>query len=193
MKTEAKIVAFIALWFAIALFSGEIIYSFLYAIIIGIIGLFGKKAYQNYKKKQYAKLFEKDFAFALMSLSTQLSIGISFENSLQNITLSDYGIVSKEFVIVLNEIKQTNSSIQSALLSLTERINSQTVRRGISQIISAYDKGRKEAASDIKAIALELLTEQKNEAKAFSSKVIVLSLMFIAVSAIIFIIWKWQF
>lgn len=185
MRNETKIVVFIALWFVFSLFFGEIIYSLIYAVIFSILAFFGKKVLKNYKKKNMAKLFEKDFAFALMSLSTQLSIGISFENALQNIALSDYGIVSKEFAIILKDVGEKNASIHSALLSLSERIDSSIARRGLSQLVSAYDKGRKEASSDIKTIALELLNEQKNEAKAFSSKIVVLSLMFIAVSAII--------
>ncbi|MDO8537655.1 MAG: type II secretion system F family protein [archaeon] len=185
-KIEAKqLIIFFVLWFVFSLVFLELINSFIAAGISVVLVFAGKRLFLQYKKIRKAKLFEKDFAFALMSLHTQLIIGVSYENALKNIAQTDYGIVSEEFAIVLREISQKNSSMQSALFALSERIDSGMVKRGISQMISAYDKGRKEASADIKAIALEFLSMQKNEAKAFSSKIAVLSLMFIVVSAII--------
>ena len=77
------LILFFFLWFAFSLFLKELAYSFAYAIILGIIIFFGKNAFKKFSKHAEIKLFERDFGFALMHLSTQLNIGISFESALK--------------------------------------------------------------------------------------------------------------
>jgi len=185
MIGSRQLVLFFSLWFAFSLITVELINSFFIALVFIVLLFFGKKLLPRFKKFNELRQFEKDFGFALMSLSTQLSIGLSFEQAMKNIAETDYGIVSKEFERALNDVEKNNSSIGEALLAITERFPSAMAKRGISQIISVYDKGRMQAAADVKSIALEILSEQKNEAKAFTSKIAMLSMLFIAVSAIL--------
>ena len=65
----------------------------------------------------------------------------------------------------------------------SERIESLFVRRAVTQLAASFEQ-----ASDgqsVKKIASEMLTRQRLESKLFSGKLVVLSLLFVAVSAIV--------
>lgn len=129
---------------------------------------------------------EKDLPFALMNMSVELNIGLPFFKTIKNIAEQDYGVVSIEFEKIVKGVEINGASLQEALFNLSERINSKELKRTISQMINVYETGNKEQPGDsLKKIAEEQLIKQKNALKEFSGKMVVYSLMFIAVSAII--------
>lgn len=139
------------------------------------------------KKRKIAELVEKELPFALMSMSVELNLNTSFEKVLENAAREDYGLLSKEFEKVLEEVRQNDSSIQEALFHFSERIDSRIVKRSIAQLIAVYEKGGKQgnAGFALKKLAEEQLLKQQASAREFSGKLVVFSLLFIAVSAII--------
>ncbi|MFA4907635.1 MAG: type II secretion system F family protein, partial [archaeon] len=87
----------------------------------------------------------------------------------------------------LAEVKSRGSSVQEALFALSERSNSIAFKRSVAHLVGVYEQGgsKKSVAESLRRIALEQLQTQRIEAKAFSQKLVVFSLMFIAISAII--------
>ncbi len=176
----------IGAWFAAGLYSGKIISSFFAAIIFSVLCVAIQLYLPKRKAKKTAELIERDLPFALLSMSAELNMGVSFEKSIENISKGDYGILSKEAGSALREIRGHGKTVQESLKGICEKTDSLLLKRAISQLVGVYEQGqKKDPGEPIKSIALEILSKQKAEAKEFSGKLVVFSLMFIAVSAIV--------
>lgn len=186
-STAYSALAGIAAWFILGVATSRIIESLLFGAIISLFSFCIFLYYPISKKRNIAKYFEKELPFALSAMAVELNIKIPFEKCIENISKGNYGVVSKEFGKVSDEIKKSGSSFNEALLHLAERIDSLMLRRAISQIVAAYVQGNKDtnAGEPLKKISSEILSRQKAESKEFSGKLVVFSLLFIAVSAIV--------
>jgi len=176
----------IGAWFAIGLYTGKIVSSMLFAVIFSVFSFAIMLYFPKRKAEKIAKLIERELPFALLAMSAELNMKVSFEKSLENIAKGDYGMFSKEIKNGLKEIREYGKTVQEALKNIGEKSDSLMLKRTMSQLIGVYEQGAKnEPGEPIKRIALEILSRQKAEAKEFSGKLAVFSLMFIAVSAII--------
>ncbi|PIN99018.1 MAG: hypothetical protein COT90_01510 [Candidatus Diapherotrites archaeon CG10_big_fil_rev_8_21_14_0_10_31_34] len=152
-------------------------------ILVFALGIFIAIRIPLILKKKKAKKIEKYLPFALMAMSVELNINLSFEKILSNLS-EDYGEFSFEIKKALKEIK-AGATIQKALFNLSERTDSKILKRSISQITSIYEHGSEQKGEPIKQLAKELLSRQKTESKEFTSKMIMYSVVFIVLSAII--------
>jgi len=177
----------IVLWLVAGLLTFQIIKSFAIGFICALMCFCFLLYLPIQKKKKTAKEFEKDFPFALSTMAVEMNLKIPFEKSIENISKEKYGIVSSEFKKVSNEINESGSSVNEALLHLTERIDSLMLKRAVAQISAVYSQGSKtkNAGESLKKISSEILSRQKTESKEFSGKLVVFSLMFVAISAIV--------
>lgn len=175
----------IVAWLAIGLYSGKIFQSLLFSIALAVAVFAVQLRLPKMRSKRIAALAERDLPFALLSMSTELNMGISFEKSLKNIARGGYGIVSMEFQNALDEILEFGVPVHEALIHSSESVDSISFKRAVSQIVNAYHRGGKNCGDSVKRIALEILSRQKSESKEFSGKLAVFSLLFIAVSAIV--------
>ena len=160
--------------------------SVLFAILLALISGTVFFTMPLRKSEKNAKKIEKYLPFALMQLSIDLKTGRSFDVALKNITNSNYGLLSEKLGEELAESKKSGKATPEILLRFGKKINSRTVKRTISRILSVYEIGNKEYGSDsIRKIALEQLSRQKAEMKEYSAKIATVSLVFIVASAII--------
>jgi len=179
-------IATIIAWITAVLLTQEIMLSAILAFTIFILGIALGYYFPLHKKNLIAGEIEKELPFALMSMAVELNMNLPFEKALKNASKRNYGILSKELERAAREISLKGASIQEALLHLSERIDSRNLKRSIAHLVSVNEQGsRNERGEPIKRIAKELLSKQRAEAKEFSGKLIILSLLFIAVSAII--------
>ncbi len=138
------------------------------------------------KLRKKANAIEKHLPFALMQLSIDLKAGISFDSALKRLCESDYGLFSRELGKHFKGGKKAGYSTQKILLGFASENESRELRRSIAQLVSVYEHGSKQhAGEEIRRIALEILSRQKSIAKEYSGKLMVFSLAFISVSAII--------
>lgn len=185
-SVKYSILIFIAFLFIWALAFENIITGLFYSAIISAGSVLFFFYLPIMKKKGNAALIEKDLPFALMSMSVLLNINIPFEQAVESIARDNYGMLSKEFQKISEEIKQSGASIQEALFNFSERIDSLNVKRSVTQLVSIYEQGSKEFAGEpVKRLAIEQFAKQKAIAKEFSGKLVVFSLLFIAISAIV--------
>ena len=82
----------------------------------------------------------------------------------------------------MNDIEK-GSSLKEALAKMNDRIDSLNIKRITSNLANIYLHGGKTLG--LKKLAQELLLKQKIESKEFGGKMVVYSLVFIAVSAIV--------
>ncbi len=134
------------------------------------------------KKRAYSKRVEMDLPFFLMRLATELRIGKNISKAIKD-SCKEEGFASKEFEIVLRDMNK-GASFSEALAGMNERLSSLAIRRVASNLGNLGTHGTKDT-SGIKKIAEDLLARQRIESKEFSGKMVVYSLVFIAVSAIV--------
>ena len=171
-------------WLAFGLFLEEIVASFLLAALTGISALGISLYLPAIKKKRHAAIVESQLPFALMNIAVEMQLGIRFEEILKHAS-QHKGELGKEFGKILREVKEQGASVQQALMHFSERIDSLEVKRAIALFVSVYEQGQKASSESIKMLARELLAKQRAVAKEFSGKLVVYSLLFVAISAIV--------
>ncbi len=120
----------------------------------------------------------------LLPFASELKAGITFEKALEHSIKNSGKELRKEIKKILNEI-DTGKPIQTALLEFSKKNNTLQIKKTMQILSQVYLQGNKNAGKSIKRIAKEMLLKQKNKSKEFSQKIVLYSLIFIAVSAII--------
>jgi pilus assembly protein TadC len=133
-----------------------------------------------YIAKARAVEIESDLPIAIRSIGIQLNMKVPFESALENIADSNYKC-SPEFKKTINMI-DSGTPIPDALRQMAERIESQTVKKLIVQLIHVYLEGMD--GTELKHSADELISSQRFKLKEYSAKLSFMSLMFIAISSI---------
>ncbi|MEM3369289.1 MAG: type II secretion system F family protein [Candidatus Micrarchaeia archaeon] len=160
--------------------------SFDYITLILIFAMLFLAYFLIFKKipssiaKARAAQIESDLPIAIRSIGIQLNMKVPFETALENIANSNYKC-SSEFKKVVNMI-DGGTPIPDALRQVTERVDSQTVKKLMVQLIHVYLEGMD--GTELKHSADELIHAQRFKFKEFSAKLSFLSLMFIAISSI---------
>ncbi len=172
-------------WFLAALLSGDFLLSLLCGIIGGIAGTVFFWRLPALQEKRRLEKAEAELPFVLLGISVELRLQRPFEKILEKAGHSDFRFAGQEFQKTANEILVRGASVSEALLHLSERLSSSEAKRAVIQLVHSYEQGtKKNRGLEVKRIANELLARQRIEAKAFSGKLALFSLVFIAVSAI---------
>ncbi|MDP6671148.1 MAG: hypothetical protein QGI60_05025 [archaeon] len=171
-------------WLSFGLFLDELAVSFLFAVLFGttLLGIF--VYLPTMQRKRHAKIVEGQLPFALMNIAVEMNLGLKFEKILKNASRQDNEI-GKEFKKVFLEATKKGASVQEALMHFCERIDSLEVKRAIALFVSVYEQGQKASGESVKMLAKEMLAKQRAVSKEFSGKLVVYSLLFVAVSAIV--------
>lgn len=169
-------------WLVIGLFEKNILKSFAFATIFTIIVFVIFLQIPLAKKKKNTKKFEAELPLFLLHLSTEIMTGKSFSHALKD-SCKEEGFVAKEFLVVIEDT-QKGLSFEESLNKMNKKFDSLTVKRSLSNLSNIHRHGKKDIVS-IKKLAQELLMKQRIESKEFSSKMVMYSLVFIAVSAIV--------
>ncbi|MBI4052712.1 MAG: type II secretion system F family protein [Candidatus Diapherotrites archaeon] len=136
--------------------------------------------------KRRSQLVESQLPFALNDFAVELSLGLAFEKCAENVSNRNYGIVSREFSRLLAETRHKGKGMRNALFDLGNRFSSRSLRRACAQLAFAYNSGSPaESAGAIRRVSSEILSRQRAQAKEFSAKLAMLSLVFVVVSAIV--------
>lgn len=140
-----------------------------------------KKNIPKIKEENRKKEISKEFPYALRQISTQLKAGIGLYDSMKSISNSNYGALSEEFQITLNEIQYGSNYVES-FENLSKRVNLSIVEKFVSQIIRTLNNGGN-LADTLNTLANENSYNMKIKYKEYSEKLnaIMLLYMFIAV------------
>lgn len=159
---------------AVTLFS-----QYLFAPIAGLLGFIGVYKYPWYKRKSIAGAIEKELPLVLRSIATLVSIGLSFEEALRQ---TGEGELSGQFRKALREA-ELGASVPEALSAMAKGIDSQQLQKAVLQLNTLYAK--KGSADSLKKLSGEIVSMQRIALREYSGKLVVYSLLFIAVSAIL--------
>ena len=124
---------------------------------------------------------ESELPFLLRELAVYLDIGLPFEKALTKIAQRKY-VLSQEFSVAFQEIK-SGGTVQSSLSGMSARTDSLPLKRSLLLLSSIYETGG--STEPLKRTAEELSSSQLSAMRLMSSRLSLLSIIFIAVSALI--------
>ncbi|MCX6804392.1 MAG: type II secretion system F family protein [Candidatus Diapherotrites archaeon] len=169
-------------WLCAGVFAKNILLALGIAFLFGIMVFTILLYLPILKKKAHARKVEAELPLFLLRLATEIKLGKSMAQAIKDSAV-EKDSSSKEFLAVANDILH-GMSFQEALEKMNSRLGSLNIKRASSSLSNIQLHGGKDITG-LKKIAQELLMKQRIESKEFSGKIIVYSLVFIAVSAIV--------
>ena len=126
--------------------------------------------------KKKSEQLEKNLVFALKDMLLQISSGISLYNTLVNVSVSDYGLVSREFG---KAVRQVNSGkpMDRALEDLAVTSESEYLRKAVWQIVNTLRAGSSLKGA-LSTIINNLSIEQKAKIRGYAKELNMWSLMY---------------
>lgn len=184
LKKSAGIAAIA--WFLAALFTQNIGLSLALGLLVGIMAFVFLLFEPMRKRKLRSEQIQADLPFVLMAISVELALNWPFEKILLHAGQSGFGKASEMFAKAYREIHEKGASVHEALHAAADTLESGDSKRGLLQVLLAYEQGPgQNRGENVRRIAKELLAKQRIASKAFSGKIALFSLVFIAVSAIV--------
>lgn len=136
--------------------------------IIIILSLATIIRYPQLKRKRQYNDLNLELPYALRHMGTELKSGKGLYDTLTTISNSNYGLLSKEYKRVLEEIKYGTSN-EKALQNMVERVNSEGLKRTTQQIITTLKIGGN-LASSLNIIAEDITFDMQIKLKEYSQK-----------------------
>lgn len=173
-----SIITLILLIILAAIFKNIILLEILVIVIIFLIFY---KTYPKIRENNRQKNVIRELPYALRQISIELKAGIGLFDAIKTIANGDYGELSQEFNITLEEIYY-GKNYNDAFKGLVERNNKKIMKKTINQIIRTLNNGGN-LAKTLKLLSNEYSHEMKIKYKEYSEKLnaIMLLYMFIAV------------
>ncbi len=150
------------------------------SIFISIFTLLALLKYPQYLAFERTAELERDVATGLKTIHLCLAGGNSFESALQTAS-TGHGELSREISKMLREIR-SGTPAPAALRELSD-FDSLLLKRAASQLAFEYEHGGN--GEGLSAIADEALARQQTLAKEHSGRLAFLTVVFVAVSAVI--------
>ncbi|MGB8234135.1 MAG: type II secretion system F family protein [Methanobacterium sp.] len=110
----------------------------------------------------------RELPFALRQMATELRAGIGMHDSMRSVALSGYGPLSEEFARALEEIKYGETT-EKALTDMSDRINSEGLKRAVYQITRTLSSGG-DLAKTLNVIAEDTAYELRMKLKDYAQK-----------------------
>ena len=176
------------IWFLISIISGFALGAIVgilrldFGILVGISAIDLMLGIPYFIAKKKVGELENSLPDALRQMATTFKAGGTYEYALKEIVNADYGLLSKQFEIVLRET-QSGSTLNDALLHFAERTDSTLVKRTITIMIDAAKTGAslstvfEEVSEDIRGI--------HNLVKERAAKTLMQAMFIIAAGALV--------
>jgi archaeal flagellar protein FlaJ len=123
----------------------------------------------------------REIPFALRQMATELRAGMGLHDSMRSVATSGYGPLSEEFARALEEIRYGQTTEQ-ALMDMSERIDSEGLKRAVYQITRTLTSGG-DLAKTLGVIAEDTAYEMRMKLKDYAQKLnsFTMIYMFIAI------------
>lgn len=110
----------------------------------------------------------RELPYALRQMATELRAGLGLHDSMRSVAMSGYGPLSEEFARTLEEIKYGETT-ENALIDMSERIESDGLKRAVYQITRTLNSGG-DLAKTLNVIAEDIAYEMRMKLKDYSQK-----------------------
>ncbi len=122
----------------------------------------------NLKKGGRSAEASRELPYALRQMATELRAGLGLHDSMRSVAMSGYGPLSEEFARTLEEIKYGETT-ENALMDMSERIDSEGMKRAIYQITRTLSSGG-DLAKTLNVIADDIAYEMRMKLKDYAQK-----------------------
>ncbi len=140
----------------------------------------------NYPKlqavKRRSKIDEK-VVFAVREIMIKVGSGVPIFNALLDVANGDYGIVSGEFAVTVEEI-QSGVSQEDALKNLSKRVPSLSLKRAIDILSNAIKSGS-DVHGTLSLINDMLVKKQQSDMKTYAAELTPMSMAYMLVSVVL--------
>ena len=157
--------------------------NFLIGFVFFVLFFFLHIIYPGLIAKRIAFGIDQNLIFALKSMYIQVKSGVPLFNSIKNIANSDYGIVSKEFRTIIQEIVSGTSEAK-AIEKMALRTKSEYLKKAAWQIITSIKSGASIAGA-LETTINTLTTNQLRAIKSYSAELNLWILMYLLLAAAI--------
>ncbi len=111
-----------------------------WGVVLGIISFWAPRFIADYQRNKYLTLFEQQLVDGLVLISNSLRAGASLQQSIEVLVRESSPPISKEFELVLNEIKLGVPTTQ-AFTNICNRIPSKELRVAVTAINIVRETG----------------------------------------------------
>ncbi len=140
----------------------------------------------NYPKLQATKrnkLMEEEVVFATREIMIKIGSGVPIFNALLDVANGDYGVVSDEFKLAVEEI-ESGVPQEVALDHLARRVPSQSLRRAIDIMLNAIKSGS-DVAGTLSLINDMLIKKQQSDMKSYAGELTPMSMAYMLISVVL--------
>ncbi len=152
-------------------------------IVFFILSFFLHIIYPGIISKRIAFGIDQNLIFALKSMLIQVKSGIPLFDSMKNIAKADYGVVSKEFENVVQEII-AGTSESKAIEKMALRTKSDYLKKAAWQLVTSIQSGASPAGA-IETTTNNLTANQLRAIKNYSAELNLWILMYLLLAAAI--------
>jgi len=189
-KNYKKLMNFVviisALFFSIIYFvlSNNLVYTLYLLLGISLVGYFVFYYYPIILKKSYIGKIEKNLPFFLIDLDMKLSIGQEFISTLNDLS-KQYDFLGNIFKKIISNYNK-GITLQKSFREYSNSFNSQDFKRALTQIMNIYETGKiTKRKGPLFELAEEIVNIQTTRTKLYSNKLVMISLLFIGITAIV--------
>jgi flagellar protein FlaJ len=122
----------------------------------------------NIQKGSRSAEASRELPYALRQMATELRAGLGLHDSMRSVAMSGYGTLSEEFARTLEEIKYGETT-ENALIDMSERIQSDGLKRAVYQITRTLTSGG-DLAKTLNVIAEDIAYELRMKLKDYAQK-----------------------
>ncbi|MCW1301925.1 MAG: type II secretion system F family protein [Candidatus Parvarchaeota archaeon] len=126
---------------------------------------------------------ETQLIFATRELMVKLRSGVPIFNALLDVALGDYGLVSSEFKLAVEEI-ESGISQETALDNLSKRVPSQSFKRMVDIMLNAMRSGS-DLAATLDTINDMLVKKQQSDMQAYAGELTPLSMGYMLIAVVV--------
>ena len=140
----------------------------------------------NYPKLQASRRrarIDEKVVFAVRELMIKVGAGVPIFNALLDVSNGDYGIVSAEFKVTVEEI-QSGVPQDEALTRLSRRVPSQSLKRAIDILVNSIRSGT-DIHGTLTLINDMLIKKQQSDMRTYAAELTPLSMMYMLVSVVL--------
>ena len=140
----------------------------------------------NFPKLQATKrtkLIEEQVVFATREIMIKVGSGVPVFNALLDVANGDYGVVSDEFKVAIEEI-ESGVPQEDALDHLARRVPSQSLRRTIDIMLNAIKSGS-DVAGTLTLINDMLIKKQQSDMKSYAGELTPMSMAYMLISVVV--------
>ncbi len=150
--------------------------SFLFSLMLG-------RVYPRSRAKARAMQINRELPYALRHMATHLSSGVGLPESVTSISRAGYGALSEEFGRVVRDMSG-GMSMEEALTSLAQRVESEPLRRFIRQVLRTLRVGG-DLSDLLNSLADETSFEMRMKLRDYTQSLNLLTLIYMFASSVV--------